>query len=322
MAFPESPRITINVEAFEKGKCRGRQREVEGKSQMKFSEFCSVAYPILKCICHNQCELFDFLVLNCISEDQEKLKDELSGLSAKTKKNLVAGKSSFGNVASQIFGHFDDTEFLERIDDEISAGSVTAFLPRIQAVIADITESNFSEKLGEKLCETVRDEACSYRKKKCLDKIEFENGEPKTDLGMISISVDLELINALERLLESPGENMVKLNLTALRIDKKIDPSTDSLLSKKVKSYVSEYFPTMNEFIHDKDGVSEKSFEKLAVTMRAVYLEANEKTGDKNRIFDSVVDIMQGMTGCSRIVAEIIVSYFVQDCEVFDEISE
>ena len=42
---------------------------------------------------------------------------------------------------------------------------------------------------------------------------------------------------------------------------------------------------------------------------------------DQNRIFDSLVDWLNGaIPEASRIACEIVISFFIQNCEVFDEL--
>lgn len=139
---------------------------------------------------------------------------------------------------------------------------------------------------------------------------------------MPSISIDMEMMDAIKNLLDTITDDSVKLNLTGLKIDKKIESGKYSMLLNKVKTNVSLYFPILNEFFHETDGENNRSFEKLAATMRAMYLQLDEKTDDKEEIFEMLVDDIKAMATCKRSIAEVLVSYFIQDCEVFDEIPE
>lgn len=349
---------------------------------MEFAEFCTIVYPLLKSLCKSKSELFDLLILNCINSENENLIDEISLMTSKNKTNIVNGKTSFGHIASKIYGFFDDTELCNRLDNDISPQPLKSYLSKLKTISEDIDESNFSEKLSESLLLIVEDAASSYRRvstiekskikaavlneynyfclscgsqlsfasnlikldkkkdlsednaimlcKECYDK--YLNGSldhlcrlkkaQKNDGDLFSISIDYELSETIKRLLELPGEKGSELNFKGLKIDSKIDPKANRFLSEKIKNMVTLYFPTLNQCFHNEDGDKRRSFEKLASSIRLSFLTIEEKTSDQEAIFEFLVNEIKRKTECRRTIAEIIVSYFVQDCEVFDEVSK
>jgi len=64
-------------------------------------------------------------------------------------------------------------------------------------------------------------------------------------------------------------------------------------------------------------------FDLLASEIKTADLKSAGNTEDKIIIFNSMVSWMKSkITNTSKEVCEVMVSYFIQNCEVFDEISE
>lgn len=181
--------------------------------------------------------------------------------------------------------------------------------------------SKLSETIG--LCRRCAEQ---YRKgllEKDLTKIK-ESLEEKNSLRkkIGSVSIDEQLMSAIDRLLRQENCVKVSLNTKSLRISQKIDKKKDFALFAKVKMYVSSYFSMLYDMFGTLDGEEKRSYELLSASIRTAFLKAEQSSNNKEAIFDCLVNQVSNAANCQRSIAEIIVSYFVQSCEVFHEISK
>ncbi len=143
--------------------------------------------------------------------------------------------------------------------------------------------------------------------------------ETKTMLSNQVIEDDIsDVINALVNI----KGDVIELEINALKISKKID-NTNLLLKHKVEMYVSQYFLFIQAQFKALNSQGKMNFDVVASQIKTAFLQAEKKTNDKKDIFNHLTKWLQSKTHNSTIEAcEAIVSFFVQDCEVFREIAE
>ena len=134
-----------------------------------------------------------------------------------------------------------------------------------------------------------------------------------------SIAIHEKLMNAIEELLRTKAP-LTQLNMTSLKINQKIDQNETPLLYNKVQDNVNRYFPFLDEMFSQFDGDADHSYDFLSSSIKMASILAESNTKDKNVIFCELVKKVSSAGSCDQIVAEIIVSYFIQSCEVFREI--
>ncbi len=111
----------------------------------------------------------------------------------------------------------------------------------------------------------------------------------------------------------------IELSLNPLKVSQKID---DKVLCEKVRNYVVQYFGfVQSEFakLQDKERVP---FEMVAVQVKQYFLQVERLLTSKEQMFDQMVNWVMEKTGGGTSACEIVVSFFVQDCEVFREITQ
>ncbi len=135
-----------------------------------------------------------------------------------------------------------------------------------------------------------------------------------------SVSVDEKLMEAIERLLKSPKSSKIDLSMKSLKINQKIDMQKELVFYNKIKGNVASYFPLLYKMFGELDGDDKRSYELLSSTIKTSFLIAEKKSQNKEDIFNLLVDQVSSAGNCDKSIAEIIVSYFVQSCEVFHEI--
>ncbi len=95
------------------------------------------------------------------------------------------------------------------------------------------------------------------------------------------------------------------------------------LLRRKIEFNVCTYYGFLKENMKNLADENKLNFELLAAEIRTAYLKAAKSANDKVLIFDELVKWMnRGIPQSSKEGCEIMISFFVQNCEVFDEISK
>ncbi|WP_439639281.1 ABC-three component system protein [Nevskia sp.] len=128
-------------------------------------------------------------------------------------------------------------------------------------------------------------------------------------------------ISAVVRSLDSTTASMPLADptLIAKTLDDKLDQSVPSTLRRKIHFNVSDYFVFVRQQFQTLEGEQPGVAELISSQVRAFYLELRMQGLTKPQIFAGVVDWIVGVTKPSSIEpAEIVASFFVQNCEVFE----
>ncbi len=128
-----------------------------------------------------------------------------------------------------------------------------------------------------------------------------------------------KLLDSMDCLINS--EDIESLKYAPHDIKEKIEPEHVTL-KLDVSSKVSMYYGFIEEQLHQRDGVGGFDFEDLAMSVRRCYKNLAKQGLNKECIYTQMSLWVQRMTGCENIVAcQIFIAFFVQECEVFDEIA-
>lgn len=161
----------------------------------------------------------------------------------------------------------------------------------------------------------------------CLRRLKKEGDSlpicKKTRFEFSDEMIEEKLAEALKQLEKLDEEELEpQLNYSGLKINKKIDKKKYPAFYHKVSDNIARYYPMMQKTFSDYDGENGNSFQRLSCKMRDLFLQIKNKTDDPSFVFDSIVDEVERKAKTDRLVSELIVSFFIQNCEVFDEIPE
>lgn len=117
---------------------------------------------------------------------------------------------------------------------------------------------------------------------------------------------------------ESNESSIEKLNLSALKIDDKTNNTLPFLMKRSIKNDVVDYFTFIQKQLIELDkNIPNKSI-MIAVDIKSFYLHTSTINNDQEFIYDSLVNWLNNKTGnYSKRACEIIVAFYIQDCEVF-----
>ena len=145
----------------------------------------------------------------------------------------------------------------------------------------------------------------------------FEANKIKTLLDASTYSCKLKSI--IDKIKVNPSILNVSLKLKPLKIKDKIDKKT--LIYSKVNPLVIDYYLYVKDLFKNRDG-NGFYFEELCKTIRENYLKLANENLKQEKIFDLLVEDLSLKTQEELLPCEIVISFFVQNCEVFNEISK
>lgn len=125
----------------------------------------------------------------------------------------------------------------------------------------------------------------------------------------------IEMIASGEPITESA------LRMSPLKIEEKI---SDCHLRRKVKAFVVDgMYEMVNEVINQLASVNKLNVHRFGRSIKRMYEDAEDSLTSQSEIFNKMASYLYVKAGQKNYEAcEILISYFVQSCEVFNEIAE
>jgi hypothetical protein len=151
-----------------------------------------------------------------------------------------------------------------------------------------------------------------------LKKFFVQNDKAKQVLITLNLEEEIsEIITALSEL--STSEQLEPLSLNALKIKAKILPQY-ALLINNVQNHVLNYYQFINNLLEKVE-----NYDLIASEIKKAFQKLNQSNLSQPEIFEELSEWMLHQTGLPDLSLEackIVVSFFVQSCEVFYEISK
>ena len=136
------------------------------------------------------------------------------------------------------------------------------------------------------------------------------------------LGLEQEIEQVIINITKLTTDELSKLNYAPIPLANKFEPN-ELVLKTKVAGYVTTYFPYIRDLLKDLDGKNSFSFSVLCGQIKACFEKMETVTTDKNAIFQQIVSwIKNKAVSNSQEACEVVVSFFVQDCEVFHEITQ
>ena len=87
--------------------------------------------------------------------------------------------------------------------------------------------------------------------------------------------------------------------------------------------YVTNYYPYIRDCFKEMEGVDGFRLTALSLQIKSCFIKLDALSDNKADIFDELVAwVMRKTLSTSNDACEAVVSFFVQNCEVFHEITE
>ena len=152
-------------------------------------------------------------------------------------------------------------------------------------------------------------------KEKCLLETELD-----ACFHTLNLEEDINLI--LKKLSLVTDDELSELSFEPKSLANKFY-ANEAIIKRKIKGYVVEYYPYIRDVLKEMDGKNGFHQNILAEQIRSCFIKMNDRTQDKELIFAHMVEWIHSKTmTTSHLASEAIVSFFVQNCEVFYEITQ
>jgi hypothetical protein len=157
-----------------------------------------------------------------------------------------------------------------------------------------------------------------------------ELGEIKSILSTHKQSVHLlddlplekGIVGVIKRVKKLGEKDLENASLDPKEIKKKLNPAQDMALYSAVKNYVTTYFPRIRDIMMNLDKRGEIDYDEIQDQIHAFYKRLRKENKSRSEIFNEIAGKIHRVTLQDDIYCQVVVSYFVQSCEVFDAIAE
>ena len=105
-------------------------------------------------------------------------------------------------------------------------------------------------------------------------------------------------------------------------IDSKLNETINNLTKRKIKNHVRDFFHIVKKEFQNIDSIKASKSTLIATQVKVFYLKAMDNNVNQEDIFNYLVEWLNKRTSISKDASSIVISYFVQNCEVFNVISK
>lgn len=134
--------------------------------------------------------------------------------------------------------------------------------------------------------------------------------------------IDRSISIIVEALANLKGQESQDLNYDPVPINNKISPKSEFNLFNMVKSNVSVYYGFIEKTMKQLARQNIYNDELIRVEIKTMYKRLAQKTDNKLDIFEDLAKQINKISNQNMLSCYIVVSYFIQSCEVFDVIAE
>lgn len=132
-----------------------------------------------------------------------------------------------------------------------------------------------------------------------------------------ALEMEKEIVQVLDALTVTKPADMPKLQYSPVEVQDKIPD--DNMLCSKILTNVVQYFPFVGEKLKELNNERKLTYEKISEDVRRAYLEFASNEDRKEVIFNQLCEWLADKAQTDKKSAcEVIISYYVQNCEVFE----
>lgn len=143
--------------------------------------------------------------------------------------------------------------------------------------------------------------------------------EAKETVSMQKIEDGIRKV--LEKIPKMQVPANIDLNYNPVTLRQKI-AADNLMLYLKAKTNVNVYYSAVQDAFTELNEEWILRYKPFCLQVRMTYMNLNDMGLSQDEIFEKMVDWLQDATHENRSSCEVIISYFIQKCEVFDAITE
>lgn len=125
------------------------------------------------------------------------------------------------------------------------------------------------------------------------------------------------ITGVVTRIKKLKEKDIAESKLDPKELTQKLDPSKDMAIYLSVKLYVTTYFNKIDQIMINLDKKKEIDYDEVQSQMNGMYRRLNKTKKSKAEIFNEISRKVQRVTLQEDVFCQIVVSYFIQKCEVF-----
>lgn len=130
------------------------------------------------------------------------------------------------------------------------------------------------------------------------------------------------IIGVIRKVTNLKEKDLLNAELDPKEIKQKLNPEDNMALYMTVKNYVTTYFIRIKDIMISLDKRGEIDYDEMQDQMHAIYKRLKKAQKTNLEIFNEITTKIHHVSLQADIYCQIVVSYFIQSCEVFDAISK
>lgn len=152
-------------------------------------------------------------------------------------------------------------------------------------------------------------------KEKLLKRIETYN-------ATLNLALEDNIAIVVDKISKLKEEDFIQLNYNPVSLKNKFS-NNEKLLKTKVSMYVTEYYPYILDLFKNLEGKNGFHLDVLSGQIKTCFIKMEYENNNKQEIFNQMVNWVNNKTlDISKEACEVVISFFIQNCEVFREITE
>ena len=137
-----------------------------------------------------------------------------------------------------------------------------------------------------------------------------------------NLPLEKGIIGVIGKISKLGEKDLEGASINPKEIKQKLSPARDTAIYILVNGYVTVYFVKIREIMTNLDKRGEIDYDEMQNQIHAMYKRLSKAHKSRMEIFNEIVGRIHRIALQDEVYCQIVVSYFIQSCEVFDAITE
>ena len=132
--------------------------------------------------------------------------------------------------------------------------------------------------------------------------------------------IEEDILKIVDAIYSNSDEDIeAEITFTSMKVDEKLNDSISKPTRQKIKNNVKDYYTFIREKLTLLDKAGDCTSDIISSQIKTFYLVQKRKGVTQQAAFDNIVDWLNAKTMSeTKDAAEIVTSFFIQNCEVFE----
>jgi len=133
-------------------------------------------------------------------------------------------------------------------------------------------------------------------------------------------TIESEISRVIEAIYNDPSlDESTEIEFSPKKVDEKLDDTISNPTRRKIKNYVQDYYLFIKDKFVALDQSETNLSEIISLQIKTYYLVQKKEGRSQQAIFDNIVSWIHVKTSPeTNEAAEILASFFIQNCEIFE----